>query len=71
MKMFFSILLLIYKNILFVESINNNHCQLPIQWSGNWYQNKDVDLMSINRTHFISRGACIEQKEDKFVFYDR
>ena len=70
--MFFSILLLIYKNILFVESINNNnHCQLPIQWSGNWYQNKDVDLMSINRTHFISRGACIEQKEDKFVFYDR
>lgn len=49
---------------------NNNNCQLPVQWLGVWYQNKDVDLMHINQTSFLNRGTCIEHKEDKYMFFD-
>ena len=59
-------ILLLFYNLTIVLA-----CQLPTQWTGNWYQNKDLDLLSINRTTFINRGTCIEHKEDKFVFYDR
>ncbi len=46
-------------------------CQLPVHWSGKWYQSKDSDLLSINRTNFINRGSCIEHRQDKYIFYER
>lgn len=53
------------------DYLNENKCQLPLFWTGNWYLNKYLDLMNINRTIFINRGICIEHQEDKFIFYDR
>lgn len=46
-------------------------CNLPQQWSGKWFQSKEMDLMSINRTSFLNRGLCLDQKQDKFLFYER
>jgi hypothetical protein len=45
-------------------------CYLPNTWYGKWYQGKDIELTNINRTHFLNRGTCIEQRQDKFIFYD-
>jgi hypothetical protein len=45
-------------------------CKLPQQWSGKWYMGKDTDLMTIDKTTFINKGICIENKEDKFLFYE-
>jgi len=52
-------------------TIINKKCQLPVQWTGgNWYQG-NKDYLNINRTNFINHGICIEQKEDKYIFYNR
>lgn len=46
-------------------------CHLPQQWSGKWFQSKEMDSMSINKTSFLNRGLCLDQKQDKFLFYER
>ena len=57
-----------FKNIFVkVEAL----CSLPNEWSGKWYQSKYTELMSINRTSFIGRGECIENRLDKFIFYEK
>ena len=68
----FLLLLLFLFNFVFSSSTTNIKCKpLPSHWTGNWYQNKDIDYLNINQTNFINHGNCVEQKEDKFVFYNR
>ena len=64
-------LILLFLLLSSSNSVFSFKCQLPNQWAGNWYQNKDIDILSINQTNFINRGICVEQKEDKFIFYDK
>ncbi len=45
-------------------------CHLPASWTGQWYQGKEAQVLTIDRTHFLSRGACVEHRADKFLFYD-
>ncbi|CAF0712059.1 unnamed protein product [Brachionus calyciflorus] len=59
----------IFLFLIFINKIYSS-CHLPHQWTGKWYQSKDIDLLSINRTNFINRGVCIEHKQDKFMFYE-
>jgi hypothetical protein len=54
-----------------IKSVAAGACQLPVNWHGKWYQSKDAELLSISRTSFLNRGACIEQRQDKFIFYER
>lgn len=57
-------------NLITLFNYVQSLCHLPISWSGKWYQSKDSDLLHINKTNFINRGSCIEQKQDKYLFYE-
>ena len=48
----------------------NSSCTLPQIWSGKWYMSKETDLMTIDKTTFVNKGVCIENVEDKFLFYE-
>ena len=54
---------------LALDRVDSSQCMLPPQWSGKWYLSKN-DILSINQTHFINKGQCVESKQDKFVFYE-
>jgi hypothetical protein len=57
--------------LLFIFSIKvNSLCTLPQIWSGKWYMSKETDLMTIDKTTFVNKGVCIENVEDKFLFYE-
>ena len=58
-------------SLIFLKYVQaNSLCDLPEDWSGKWYQGKHMDTLTINQTHFINKGQCIENKQDKFLFYE-
>ncbi len=46
-------------------------CNLPTQWAGKWYQSKYTELRTIDSKNFINRGECTENKQDKYIFYEK
>lgn len=45
-------------------------CKMPEDWRGRYFQS-GIGEMYVRETRITTKGSCIEQRQDYFLFYSR
>ena len=45
-------------------------CDLPLSWSGRWFESGERDAVAVKGNNITHKGECVYQKGDKYIFKD-